>query len=269
MAHDKSLLPIGVFDSGLGGLTVLRHLRERFPHEDFVYLGDTARIPYGSKSPRTIQRYLAQNLAFLNHLSVKAVVVACNSASTQASFVESPVPLYEVIGPGAFRASITTQNSRVGVVATRATVMSECYPKEIQKLKSSIQVFQQACPLLVPLVEEGWDDDPITNLVVYRYLSPLLASGIDTLILGCTHYPILKKAFAKVLGGGRVQMIDSAEAIGDQIERDFQVHKLPAKHDGRTGTFRLYTTDVSDTFEALARRILTSIPIAKLELAEI
>ncbi len=268
MAQDKSLLPIGVFDSGLGGLTVLRHLRERFSHEDFVYLGDTARIPYGSKSPRTIQRYLAQNLAFLNHLSVKAVVVACNSASTQARFVESPVPLYEVIGPGALRASITTQNSRVGVVATRATVMSECYPKEIEKLKPSIEVFQQACPLLVPLVEEGWDDDPITNLVVYRYLSPLLAAGIDTLILGCTHYPILKKAFAKVLGG-HVQMVDSAEAIGDQIERDFQLHKLPAKHDGRTGTFHLYTTDVSDTFEALARRILAPNPSAKLELAEI
>ncbi len=268
MAQDQSQLPIGVFDSGLGGLTVLRHLRERFPHEDFVYLGDTARIPYGSKSPRTIQKYLAQNLAFLNRLPVKAVVVACNSGSTQAHTVKSDVPLYDVIGPGALCASLTTKSKRIGVVATRATVLSECYPNEIHKLKPEIQVFQQACPLLVPLVEEGWDDDPITNLVVYRYLSPLLASNIDTLILGCTHYPILKKAFNKALGG-RVQTVDSAEAIGDQIERDFQLHKLPAKHDGRTGTFKLYTTDVSDTFEALARRILAPLPCASIELAEV
>ncbi len=263
-----SNLPIGVFDSGLGGLTVLRHLSKRFANEDFIYLGDTARIPYGSKSPRTIQKYLAQNLAFFTRMPVKAVVVACNSASTQVSLVNSTVPIYDVITPGALRASITSKNSRIGVVATRATVMSECYPKEIHKLKPGVQVFQQACPLLVPLVEEGWDDDPITNLIVYRYVSPLLTANIDTLILGCTHYPILKNTFAKVLGA-RVQTVDSAESIGDLIERDFQLHKLPVKEAGTGGTIRLFATDISDTFETLARRILGPATIVQLELAEI
>jgi glutamate racemase len=266
--NDASLLPIGVFDSGLGGLTVLKVLRERFPHEDFIYLGDTARIPYGSKSPRTIQRYLEQNLAFLTRMKVKAAVIACNSASTQVPNITATVPLYNVISPGALRASVTTQNQVVGVIATRATVTSKCYVTEIQKLNPKIQVYQQACPLLVPLVEEGWDDDPITNLVVYRYLSPLLAVNIDTLILGCTHYPILRGAFNKVLGN-RVQMVDSAEAIADQIERDFQLHKLLAKHDGRPSELRIYTTDISDTFEALAKRIMAPMTAKSLELAEI
>lgn len=268
MPTDCRSLPIGVFDSGLGGLTVLRHLRQRFSHEDFIYLGDTARIPYGSKSPRTIQRYLSQNIAFLTRLSVKAVVVACNSASTQAAHVQSDVPLYDVIGPGSLRATMTTQNARIGVIATRATVASECYVSEIKKLNPVVEIYQQACPLLVPLVEEGWDDDPITNLIVYRYLSPLLQHGIDTLILGCTHYPILKNAFTKVLGG-RVQMVDSAESIGDQIERDFQIQKLAPNDDDHAGTFRLYTTDVSDKFESLANRILAPLPATQIELAEI
>lgn len=264
---DASTLPIGVFDSGLGGLTVLRALRESFTHENFIYLGDTARIPYGSKSPRTIQRYLEQTLKFLEKTGVKAVVIACNSASTQAGNVTSKVPLYNVITPSAKMASQSTKNGQVGVIATRATITSKAYVKEIEKFNAQIKVFQQACPLLVPLVEEGWDDDPITNLVIYRYLNPIVSAGIDTLILGCTHFPILKNAIKKVTGPN-VELVESSTAIAEQIETDFHAGRLAANHSGHASTLRICTTDVSDNFQALAQRIIGQ-SVKQLELADI
>ncbi len=267
MAADNSTLPIGVFDSGLGGLTVLKVLRERFPHEHFIYLGDTARIPYGSKSPRTIQRYLEQTLKFLVQTGVKAVVIACNSASTQAANVKAHVPLYNVITPSALKASQTTKNNQVGVIATRATVGSRAYVNEIEKANGKIKVYQQACPLLVPLVEEGWDDDPITNLVIYRYLTPLLSAHIDTLILGCTHFPILKTAIKKVTGP-HVELIESSQAISELVERDFLSGRLATNHSGLASELRIFTTDVSDNFQALAQRIVGQ-SIKQLELADL
>jgi glutamate racemase len=266
---DKSLLPIGVFDSGLGGLTVLKALRLRFPHEHFIYLGDTARIPYGSKSPRTIQRYLELNLKFLEDCGVKAAVIACNSASTQASqLTPRDLPIYNVIDPSAKKAAQSTQNGKVGVIATRATVQSGAYVRAVQAQNPDINVTQQACPLLVPLVEEGWDDDPITNLVVYRYLSPLMSAQVDTLILGCTHFPILKSAITKVTGP-RVELIESSQAIADLIEQDFQSGRLTPNHSGAASELRVFTTDVSDHFQALAQKIISPQMIKQLELADI
>jgi glutamate racemase len=265
---DISTLPIGVFDSGLGGLTVLKALRERFVHENFIYLGDTARIPYGSKSPRTIQRYLELNIKFLENSGVKAIVVACNSASTQIANVSASVPLYNVITPSAKQATQISRNGIVGVIATRATVQSRSYVNEISRFNSQVRVFQQACPLLVPLVEEGWDDDPITNLVVYRYLTPIIAAKIDTLILGCTHFPILRRAIAKVVGNS-VELVESSAAIADQMTQDFQDERLPVNHSGLASTLRVFTTDISDSFQALAQRIMDPLPLRQLELADI
>lgn len=291
----RSTLPIGVFDSGLGGLTVLKALRERFTHENFIYLGDTARIPYGAKSPRTIRKYLEQTLKFLLEQKVKALVVACNSASSVIDGVEAPVPLYNVIEPGARAAlaayreglqehthaprtaslplssslsSATLTLPAIGVIATKATVLNRSYVTQLGHLDPSVQVYQQACPLLVPLVEEGWDDDPITNLIVHRYLSPLLKVNINTLVLGCTHYPILKNSIRKVTGAG-VRLIDSGEAVADQMEADFQSGRLPANHSGLSSTMRLLTTDVSDNFQAMAARILHPLSVPALELVDI
>jgi glutamate racemase len=259
---------IGVFDSGLGGLTVLKALRERFPHESFIYLGDTARIPYGTKSPRTIAKYLEQNLQFLAHEKVKAVVVACNSASTAVGAITPPVPVYSVIEPGARLAAKVSTGGRIGIMATKATVASRSYVKCLETINSQFKIYQQACPLLVPLVEEGWDDDPITNLVVYRYLSPLLSVGIDTLILGCTHYPILKAAIRKVVGAS-IELVESGHAIGDTLELDFQTGKLLPNHSGLASEVRFLSTDVSDSFQSQAQRIMSPTPMKALELVDI
>lgn len=251
--------PIGVFDSGIGGLTVLKVLAERFPHESFLYLGDTARLPYGSKSPQTIRRYSEQNVQYLLRQGVKAVVIACNSASSQ--FPESEyesVPVYNVIHPGSFKALSVTKNKKIGVLGTRATVKSAAYPEELIRLDSKVEVFSQACPLFVPLAEEGWDEDPITNLVVYRYLTPIVKTGIDTLIMGCTHYPILKAAIRKVVGN-EVELVDSGEAIADLIAQDSERgHFKPARPDAEQN-IQILTTDASDHFTTLAQRILAPV----------
>jgi glutamate racemase len=300
--------PIGVFDSGLGGLTVLKALLEYFPDEEFLYLGDTARIPYGTKSPRTIARYLEQNIQFLLKQNVKAIVVACNSASTALPEVKCPVPIYGVIAPGAQLAAAATQNQIVGVIGTKATVAKKSYVSEIEKINPAIKVFQQACPLLVPLVEEGWGEDPITNLIVYRYVSPLAAAKIDTLILGCTHYPVLKNTIQKVLGAS-VNLIESGDALAKNIRRDFDSGKIQRREAGDAASeagvargagaassvsvahdvrhredalrdetrdflhdllpFKIMTTDWSETFQVQAQRILAPLPITKIELVEL
>lgn len=248
--------PIGVFDSGIGGLTVLKVLAQRFPQESFLYLGDTARLPYGSKSPQTIRRYSEQNVHYLLRQGVKAIVIACNSASSQ--FTESEfegVGVYNVIHPGSARALSLSKNKKIGVLGTRATIKSGAYAHELIRLEDQVEVFSQACPLFVPLAEEGWVEDPITNLVVFRYVQPLMKTGIDTLILGCTHYPILKSAISKVTGG-QIELVDSGEAIADLIAQDIvRQHFKPARP-GDSQRVEILTTDASDHFASLAKQIL-------------
>lgn len=247
--------PIGLFDSGIGGLTVLKTLREVFPNENFIYLGDTARLPYGTKSAATIERYLWQNVAFLKSRNVKAIVVACNSASTVllGRTHQEENPIYNVIEPGAHLALQKSQTKRIAVLGTRATVSAQAYVRAIQELLPAAQVFQQACPLLVPLVEEGWVDDPITNLIVYRYLSPLAQQNVDTVILGCTHYPVLKNAVAKVMGQ-QVALIESSTAIALQIQTDMKSGRLRSSQSG--GGLEILTTDVSASFQEVAMRLM-------------
>ncbi|MGZ3768881.1 MAG: glutamate racemase [Bdellovibrio sp.] len=248
--------PIGVFDSGIGGLTVLKELAVRFPHENFLYLGDTARLPYGSKSPQTIRKYSEQNIHFLEKQNVKAIVIACNTASSQLTEKEfDGLPIYNVIEPGSETALEISTTGKIGILGTRATVNSKAYTKKIFELNPKAQVYDQACPLFVPLAEEGWDADPLTNLIVYRYIKPLLEQGIDTLILGCTHYPILKKSIAKA-AGATIELVDSGAAIARWLEKDFQQGRLQSNIIGGSQHIDIMTTDYSSHFTEVALRIL-------------
>lgn len=260
--------PIGLFDSGIGGLTVLRSVMGHLPKEDFLYLGDTARLPYGSKSPATIERYLAQNIQFLLSLNVKAVVVACNSAST-VLLGKTPayaVPVYNVIEPGARAALQASVTKRIGVLGTKATIAAGAYTRAIHDVDAGASVFAQACPLLVPLVEEGWEDDPLTNLVIYRYLHPLTLQKIDTLIMGCTHYPALRSGIAKVAGPS-IALVDSAEVIANSIQADIKEGRLQPG-DG-SGKLKVMTTDNSPGFFEIATRLMSPREVPPLELVDI
>ena len=195
--------PIGVFDSGVGGLTVVREIIRQLPSENIVYFGDTARVPYGTKSRDTIINYSEQIVHFLMTKQVKAIVVACNTATSYALDVlkeKIDIPIIGVVQPGALVAANTTKNGRVGVIATEATVGSGIYPSVIHGYNPDIQVTQKACPLLVSLVEEGWTDDPVTDEVIRRYMDSLKKSGVDTLVLGCTQYPLVRKSIGRLLG---------------------------------------------------------------------
>ena len=192
--------PIGVFDSGVGGLTVVGELRRQLPNESILYLGDTARLPYGTKSQATVTEYTRRNLAFLRERNVKAMVVACNTASALAlPHLVAEEPTWGVIEPGAVRAAATSRG-RVGVIATEATVLSNAYGAALARLRPDLEVWSEACSLFVPLVEEGWQDDPVAELVAERYLAPLRGHGVDTVVLGCTHYPLLLPVLKRVLG---------------------------------------------------------------------
>lgn len=248
---------IGVFDSGVGGLTVLKSLRQAFPDQEFIYLGDTARLPYGTKSPETIRSYSLQNLRLLAGRGVQAVVVACNSASTQIREHEwEGLPVYNVIDPGVETAWNASQNKRIGLLGTRATVESEAYQERLlDKARGegvTVEVFAQACPLFVPLAEEGWTDDPITNLIVYRYLHSLLGHGIDTLIMGCTHYPILRASISKAAGSG-VQLVDSGEAMARKLAADFASGRLQKS---AKGGLHVMMTDLSTHVHLWSEKLL-------------
>lgn len=215
--------PIGVFDSGVGGLTVVRALRRALPGEDIVYLGDTARVPYGSKSPRTVEKYSLGCQRFLLDRGVKLVLVACNTASANALpalAAASPVPVIGAVEPGAKSALAATQSGHIGVIGTLATVRSSAYAKAIHARDPGAKLTALACPLLVPLAEEGWTDDEIAGLVARRYLTELFAqdAAIDTLVLGCTHYPLLRDVLARVareIAGRPVAVVDSASAMAE------------------------------------------------------
>jgi glutamate racemase len=281
---------IGVFDSGVGGLTVVEALRQRLPHESILYLGDTARLPYGSKSPATVARYTERNVAFLVERGVKAVVVACNTASALAlPELRLPVPTWGVIEPGAERAAAASRG-RVGVIATAATVRSDAYALALHRLRPALEIISQPCPLFVPLVEEGWHDDPVTEQVAARYLEPLLDRRIDTLVLGCTHYPLLRQVLARV-AGPEVLLVDSAAAVADAVaaglgELGLAAAAGAAPSPGANGAevaaggrlaggdpngdggLRLCVTDAGPSFRELARRILGR-PELELEWVEV
>lgn len=248
--------PIGVFDSGVGGLTVVAALERRLPDESILYLGDTARLPYGTKSRATVVRYTRANVEFLLERGVKAVVLACNTASALAledlEEDEPPVPVWGVVEPGARRALDVTRG-HVGVVATESTIRSGAYERTLHALAPELRVTSAACPLFVPLVEEGWHDDPIAEQVAHRYLDPLLAEGIDTLVLGCTHYPLLVPTLRRVVGD-EIHLVDSAETMAAVVAEDLGHRDLLASAHDADSHFCI--TDAGERFGALARRIL-------------
>ncbi len=249
--------PIGVFDSGVGGLTVAAALGRRLPRERLLYLGDTARLPYGTKSAATVRRYTQVNLEFLERRGVKAVVVACNTASALALDSFDPpagaLPVWGVIEPGAVRAAAATRNGRIGVIATESTVSSDAYGTALRRIVPELAIWSQPCPLLVPLIEEGWLDDPVTAEVARRYLEPLLAHDIDTLVLGCTHYPLLAPLLSRI-AGDRVLLVDSAAAVSEQVAAEL-AHRgmlaVSAAGAAEAGD-HFCVTDASQRFERIA-----------------
>jgi glutamate racemase len=249
--------PIGVYDSGLGGLSVLKALATKFPQENFVYLGDTARLPYGNRSPEDLKEIVSECLEYLNRQPCKFVVVACNSAST--SIVSPQKNILGVIQAGALEALSKSKAKKIGVLGTRATVTARAYSSYLKAIDPLIEVFEQEAPLLVPLVEEGWTDDPITNLVIYRYTSSMLTKSIDTLILGCTHYPFLSKSIQRVVGPD-VLLADSSEMLGSQLGNYFLEN--PSHKKKSPGRFvKVLTTQDSAGYRERAQRFLENIKI--------
>jgi glutamate racemase len=249
--------PIGVFDSGIGGLTVVRALRELLPNERIFYLGDTARVPYGGKSAATVERYSLEIAAMLLEENCKTIVVACNTASSLAlpKLEEvSPVPVLGVIRPGAEAAVATTRNGHIGVIGTRATIKSGAYERAIATLDPALKVTARACPLFVPLIEEGWLESEITAQVVRQYLEPLVNEGIDTLVLGCTHYPLLRQAIAEFLGDA-VTLVDSAENCATAVRQLLESKELRANETAE-GKLSVALTDPPDAFLEIARDTL-------------
>jgi glutamate racemase len=264
--------PIGVFDSGVGGLSVLNQLLKNFPNESFVYLGDTARLPYGSKSSQTIARYVTQNINYLIvNQNIKAIVVACNSASTVLSdvVINSDIPIFGVIEPGAASALATTKNHKIAVWATRATIQKQSYAMALKKLNPKVQVTSVPCPLLVPLVEEGLWEGPITDAVIDLYLHELHQTDVDTLILGCTHYPFIKAALQariesltsqtdvkskniEVAINPNLKIVDSAEAICLNLKTAFNEHKITSSKNSQT--LSLLLTDEASHFMNLVAK---------------
>jgi glutamate racemase len=258
-------LPIGVFDSGVGGLTVVREIRRHLPGLDILYFGDTARVPYGNKSPETILRYSLEIGAFLVGQGIGSLVVACNTSSATALGrlgEDFPVPILGMIEPGARMAVSKSRNGRIGIIGTRATVASGAYERAVKALDPGAFVTSAACPLFVPLVEEGWVDGPVTLEVVRRYLGPLLAQGVDTLILGCTHYPVLVPAIEQAAPG--VHLVSSAHAAALDLRERLGPGTVP---DGKPGDLRVFVTDTGTHFQAMGDLILGE-PIPVLEKIE-
>lgn len=254
---DEKKKPIGVFDSGIGGLTVVRELVRRLPDEDIVYFGDTARLPYGTKSPETVMRFSRQNLAFLKDKNVKLIVVACNTASSVALPAleeEEDIPVIGVLLPGARAAVRATRNKRIGVIGTTATIRSNAYEKALKEIEPTIETWSLPCPLFVPLAEEGWLDNEIAYLTAKSYLEPLASFGADTLVLGCTHYPLLKEVIGKVVGEG-VVLVDSAQETAIEVEGVLAQRDL-GNASGATGTIQVYVSDVPYLIKEVGERFL-------------
>jgi len=249
--------PIGVFDSGIGGLTVVAALQRLLPAERIFYIGDTARVPYGGKSRRTIERYSVEIAGLLLAEQAKLIVVACNTASALAVPRLKQLfnlPVQGVIDPGAAAAVRSTRNGRIGVIGTRATIASHAYEQAIHALMPDAQVFAEPTPVLVPLIEEAWFDDAITDQVLHRYLDPLLAEGVDTLVLGCTHYPLLREAIARVAGEG-VTLVDSAQNCALAVNEILQSRSLAAPP-LQLGGLQVALTDATEGFLRVAEEAL-------------
>ena len=248
---------IGIFDSGVGGLTVLRELMRVLPQEDTLYFGDTARVPYGTKSPETVTRYAAEIGSFLLKRDIKLLVVACNTASAVALPSlkrQMSIPVVGVIEPGARRAVEVTRSGRIGVIGTAGTIRSSAYSRAIKRLLPDAVVLTRACPLFVPLVEEGWTDNQVARLTAQNYLQELKEAGIDTLVLGCTHYPLLKPLIAEVMGTD-VVLVDSAEETARTVA-GILTEKLLLRPVSEKGNHHYYVSDIPAGFVRVGNRFL-------------
>ncbi len=249
---------IGIFDSGLGGLTVARAIMQQLPGYDVIYFGDTARTPYGSKSPATVAGYALENTEFLIGEGAKIVVVACNSASsTGTDHLEEKydLPIFEVISPAVDLSLDVSKKYQIGVIGTRATVNSGIYEKMIKKKMPDAKVYSASCPLLVPLVEEGWFKRPETSMIIKKYLFPLKVRQIDSLILGCTHYPLLKDIIQRKVGK-RVNIIDSSFAVATRIKAYIDQHMEMDNVLTKNGNTRFFVSDITEQFEKIAQSVL-------------
>jgi glutamate racemase len=258
-------LSIGMFDSGIGGLTVLKEVRKALPHENIVYLGDTARVPYGNRSPETVTRYSLENTRFLLSKGIKMLIVACNTSSAIALPVlkrKLPIPVVGVIDPPSREAALRTRSKKVGVIGTRATVNSQAYVKAIGKIDPSIEVFSQACPLFVPVVEEGLQDDEVARVVVSKYLEGFKDSGIDVLVMGCTHYPILEGQIRGLLGDG-IYIVNTGKETASNVKRLLEENG-EARKSGK-GNSSFYVTDAPDKLSELGSQVLGE-PLKKVRL---
>jgi len=266
--------PIGIFDSGIGGLTLVREVSLQLPQENILYFGDTARVPYGSKSPKVVQSFARQDASFLYDKGVKAIIIACNTASAEAFDIlqnELDIPVIGVIKPGAKAAAENTKNGKVGVIGTLGTISSGAYTKMIHDIDESIEVTAAACPLFVPLVEEGWESKSVTREIAEEYLSPLIAEGIDTLILGCTHYPILKPVLREIVGS-EINLVDSAEATAAELKQILDEEGLGNSSQDDKNSHGFFVSDFPFKFKEMAERFLgkelTEVELVPLEVIE-
>lgn len=258
--QEEKQRPIGVFDSGVGGLTVVREIMRQLPNERIVYFGDTARVPYGSKSKETVTRYSEQIVRFLKTQNVKAIVVACNTASAyalEALETEVEFPIVDVVRPGARVAAATTRNGKIGVIGTEGTIGSKIYSSYIHKINPDAKVTGKACPLFVPLVEEGLLEDPVTDEIASRYLTELMEIGIDTLILGCTHYPLIRQTIGRIIGK-EVSLVNPAYETAMELKRVLDAQgilneKEPALGENR---YQFYVSDAAEKFKRFANSII-------------
>ncbi len=252
--------PIGVFDSGVGGLTVAREIMRQIPNEKIIYFGDTARVPYGSKSKETVTRFSKQIVRFLQTFDVKTIVVACNTASAYALDElekEIDIPIIGVVKPGAKVAAKTTQNGRIGVIATEATIGSQIYSKYIKELNKDVTIYGKPCPLFVPLVEEGLWQDPVTDEIAKRYLTELVDIDIDTLILGCTHYPLIRSTLGKIMGDG-VTLVNPAYETARELKELLIEKELLNEEPPKLGEnqYQFFVSDGAEKFKRFANSII-------------
>lgn len=272
MTVRRARAPIGVFDSGIGGLTVVRALSRRLPAADIVYFGDTARVPYGTKSATTVRRFSVENTHFLLNQGVQLVVIACNTSSSVALDTlrrQFEIPIIGVVEPGARAAVAATRSGRIGVIGTYGTVASGSYDQAIRALLPSAEVSAVACPLFVPLAEEGWIDHPVTRSVAAEYLAPLRAAHIDTLVLGCTHYPVLRDDIASVFAGEPVVLVDSAAEVAHEVAAHLapEATERGEEAPGTEGTCAFYVSDIPARFRDVGGRFLGR-PLDQVELVD-
>jgi glutamate racemase len=249
---------IGIFDSGIGGLTVTKEIIKLMPNENIVYFGDTARVPYGNKSSDTIKKFSLEITNFLLSKNIKILVIACNTASSYAlAYLQTiiNIPIIGVIEPGAETAFKITKNKKIGVIGTKGTIASMSYQNVLKSINPELEIINQACPLFVPLVEEGWIEKEVAYLVATEYLAVFKDSGIDTLILGCTHYPILKKVIAKVLGE-KIQIVDSAIETAIKVQQTLKEKNLLENNNSEIGKYVFYVSDDAEKFKEFGLNIL-------------